>query len=111
MRRLGTMVAFSLLAAAPLVLTGAGWADEPFKPEEGYVSLFNGKDLSGWRYKGSPESLDGKTATPDGRVRTEGGVIVVREKDDRGKAGIKELATAREFPKDFHLKLEFRAAP
>src|SRR5262249_46993845 len=79
--------------------------------EEGYVSLFNGKELTGWRYKGSPEPLDGKTATPDGRIRVEDGVIVVREKDDRGRGGIRELQTARDFPKDFRLKLEFRAAP
>lgn len=105
MRRL---LAFALTLTL-LLGASAGRADD-FKPEDGFVSLFNGKDLTGWRYKGSKEALDGKTETPDRRVAVENGVIVMREKDKDGKGGIKELATLKEFPRNFHLKVEFRAA-
>jgi len=101
--------AFVLLggAAAP----GAG-GDKEWKPEAGYTSLFNGKDFSGWVYKPSPkEDLTGKTETPDGRIEVKDGVIVVNAKDKAGKGGIKDLFTVKEYNKDFHLKLEFRAAP
>jgi hypothetical protein len=94
------------LAVAALA---AARAEDDFKPEEGFVLLFNGKDLTGWRYKGSKEDLTGKAETADARVAVENGAIVMREKDDKGKGGIKELQTARDYPKGFHLKLEFRA--
>jgi hypothetical protein len=82
------------------------------KVEEGFTSLFNGKDFSGWMYKPTPkESLEGKTETADGRFSVENGVIIAHEKDKGGKGGIKDLFTTRDFAKDFILKLEFRAAP
>jgi hypothetical protein len=80
--------------------------------EEGFVSLFNGKDLTGWRYVPTPkESLEGKTATADGRIEVKDGVILVNEKDNAGKGGIKDLYTVADFNKDFILRLQFRAAP
>jgi hypothetical protein len=104
--------AFTVVAAcATCSVSGMRAADE-VTPEEGYTSLFNGKDLTGWRYpgpKGAP--LDGKTETSDKRIQVVDGVIVVNAKDAAGKGGIKDLYTAREFDRDFHLKLEFRAAP
>ncbi len=74
-----------------------------FQAEPGFVSLFNGKDLSGWKY--GKDLLDGKTETPDKRFTVENGVIVANE----GK-GVKDLYTARDFNKNFQLRLEFRAA-
>src|SRR5262249_20515876 len=71
---------------------------------------FNGKDLTGWTYRGHKGSLDGKTESPDGRVAVENGIIVMRDKDSAGKGGIKVLETAQRFPKPFHLRLEFRAS-
>src|SRR5262249_44784039 len=98
-------------AALLTVLAALGRAaDEEFRPEPGFTSLFNGKDLTGWTYKGHKGSLDGKTESPDGRVAVEGGVIVMRAKDKDGKGGIKVLETAQKFPKPFHLRLEFRAS-
>jgi Domain of Unknown Function (DUF1080) len=91
------------------VVVAAGRADD-VTPEEGFVSLFNGKDLTGWTYKGSKENLDGKTSTADGRVVVEDGTIVMKEKDVNGKGGIKELTTRKVFAKSFHLKLEFNAS-
>jgi hypothetical protein len=100
------------LAEIGLDRTALGRAGEDFKLEEGYTSLFNGKDLTGWYYKAAPkESLEGKTETPDGRIVVKDGVIVVNEKDKNGKGGIKDLYTVKSYATDFHLKLEFRAAP
>jgi hypothetical protein len=102
-----------LLLGVLVTLTAPGQAaEDPFKVEEGFTPLFNGKDLSGWVYKAMPkESLEGKTETPDKRFEVKDGVILVNEKDKEGKAGIKDLYTVKEYNKGFHLKLEFRAAP
>ena len=85
-------------------------AADDFKVEEGYTSLFNGKDLTGWRYVGSKDSLDGKMETPDKRFQVVDGVIVAAENDAAGKGGIKDLYTIKSFNKDFNIKMEFRAA-
>ena len=57
---------FALLALTP----PASAADE-----SGFKSLFNGKDLTGWRF--GKESLDGKTAAADGRFKVENGTLVI----------------------------------
>src|SRR5579862_411248 len=67
------------------------------------IELFNSKDLTGWGYK-SGEKFDGKTDSDDKRYSAKDGMIVV----NAGK-GIKQLWTTRKFPKDFELRLEFRA--
>jgi Domain of Unknown Function (DUF1080) len=95
------------LTAVPQDLARA----EKFELEPGFTSLYNGKDLSGWMYKGSKESLDGKTETSDERIVVKDGLIVMNEKDKAGKGGIKDLYTLNDYNKDFHLKLQFRAAP
>jgi hypothetical protein len=74
--------------------------------------LFNGKDLTGWVYPGKKgENLDGKTESSDGRVAVENGAIVMKAKDNKGKGGIKDLYTQKEFGNDFVLKLQFKAGP
>jgi hypothetical protein len=104
-------IGFALLLSVLVLLAEPGWADDDFKIEDGYTNLFNGKDLSGWRYPGAKGmDLDGKTETPDRRIAVENGVIVMRAKDSKGKGGIRDLYTSKSFDKDFHLKLEFRAA-
>ncbi len=112
MRRvLGRTTAAVLLSGLLLAGAASSQAAEDFKPEEGYTSLFNGKDLTGWRYTAMPKvSLEGKTETPDGRIKVENGLIVMNEKDSKGKGGIRDLYTVQNFPKNFHLKLQFRAA-
>jgi hypothetical protein len=108
---------------------------ERFVPEEGFESLFNGQDLSGWQYRPTSETdkesarrwqaadpnaaawpfvtdpllFDGLKATPDGRFAVIGGRLVVKAAPEYRK--IQQLWTTREFPKDFVLKLEFRATP
>jgi hypothetical protein len=104
-------VAYRNIKIRPLI-TGAvesGRAADGFTPEDGYTSLFNGKDLTGWRY--SKVVLADKTETPDRRFEVKEGVIVANAKDAAGKGGIRELYTVQGFPRDFHLKLEFRAEP
>jgi hypothetical protein len=108
---------------------------DPFTPEEGFVSLFNGRDLTGWGYRRTtdkdresatkwqasdpnaaawpfvdqPVSFDGKTATRDGRYVAIGGRLVVTTPPEYRK--IQQLWTTREFGEDFVLRLEFRATP
>src|SRR5438105_984814 len=79
-------------------------AADDAKPEAGVTELYNGKDLTGWGYK-TGEKFDGKTESDDKRFSAKEGEIVV----NAGK-GIKQLWTTAKFPKDFELRLEFRAA-
>ncbi len=109
---------------------------DTFEPEPGFESLFNGKDLTGWCFRPTtkqmlegrarwlgrdPEnapawpivtetvSLDGKTSSEDGRYVAKNGRLIVTTPPEGRK--IQQLWTTREFPGDFTLKLEFRAAP
>ena len=110
-------------------------APDPFTPEEGFVSLFNGRDLTGWGYRPTseedkanatrwqasdpnaaawpfvtaPARFDGQAVTPDGRFAAIDGRLVVTTPPEYRK--IQQLWTTREFPEDFVLKLEFRATP
>jgi Domain of Unknown Function (DUF1080) len=81
---------------------------DDFKPETGFVSLFNGKDLTGWGYSAA-ENFDGKTDASDGRYTAKDGVLVVNPQKE-GSPRLRQLWTTKEFPKDFELRLEFRAA-
>lgn len=96
---------FCLPAIAVLLFSGC--ATSRWKPEPGFVSLYNGKDLTGWRYK-TNEVFDGKLTTTDGRYTARGEMLVVNPHEE-GKPRFGQLYTVREFPKDFILKLEFRA--
>jgi hypothetical protein len=94
-----------LVLLAPLALSTLALAQSP---EPGYIPLFDGKDLTGWRY--GKEVLQGQTETPDKRFYVSGGVLVMAAKDKDGGKAQKELIAVREFSKDFILKLEFKAA-
>jgi len=109
--------------------------EDPFCPEPGFESLFDGRDLTGWGYRrtSAPDresaarwqasdpaaavwpfvdeavAFDGRTATPDGRFAAIGGRLVVKTPPEYRK--IQALWTTREFPEDFVLRLEFRATP
>ena len=82
--------------------------------EPGFVSLFNGKDLTGWGFRAKKTlkqtaNFDGKKASDDGRYRAINGRLVVTTPPEGRR--IQQLWTTKEFPKDFILKLEFRATP
>lgn len=115
MRRIIRLVSCVVFGMGAVAARSA--ADDP-RPEEGFTTLFNGRDLTGWQYmkrvgKGRVEieTLDGKTATADGRFEVEDGVIVVHAKDRDGKGGIQDVYTTAEFGTDFVLRLDFRAGP
>ena len=108
---------------------------DAFPLEEGFESLFNGRDLTGWGYRPTSEadkevarkwqasdpnaaewpfvteavSFDGRTATPDGRFVALNGRLVVTTPPEYRK--VQQLYTTREFGSDFVLRLEFRATP
>lgn len=110
-------------------------AVDAFTPEDGFETLFNGRDLTGWGYRPTSASdresarrwqasdpnaaawpfvdeavaFDGLTASPDGRFAAINGRLVVTTPPEGRK--IQQLWTTREFPDDFVLKLEFRATP
>lgn len=102
-------------ALRPILATYGFLETEPddFQNEPGYVSLFNGKDLTGWQFQASTnkpaEKFDGKTATEDGRYVAINGRLVVTTPAEGSR--IQQLWTTQEFPQDFTLKLEFRATP
>jgi len=106
-----------------------------FTPEPGFVSLFNGTNLSGWGFRPTSDadkesarkwrasdpnappwpivtnaiSFDGKTSSPDRRfVAANGRLIVTTPSEGRR---IQQISTTRDFPNDFILRLEFRATP
>lgn len=106
-----------------------------FAPEPGYVALFNGQDLSGWGFRPTsdadkesarkwqagdrnappwpivttPMAFDGQTQSPDGRYVAKNGRLIVTTPPEGRR--IQELSSTREFPKNFVLRLEFRATP
>lgn len=105
-------------------------AADPFTPEPGFESLFNGRDLTGWGFRVTPPRkqpanprpdvpvfvdvtapaiFDGKAETPDRRYRAIHGRLVVTTPPEGRR--IQQLWTTREFGGDFILKLEFRATP
>lgn len=89
-------------------------ADDNFVVESGFITLFNGKDLTGWGFRDqktmeSKGNFDGKPTSSDGRyVAKHGRVIVTTPTEGRR---VQQMWTTREFPKNFVLKLEFRATP
>lgn len=99
-----------LTALIALLCAGAASSHaEEFTPEPGFISLINGKDLTGWGYK-PDEKFDGKTEASDGRYTAKDGMIVVNDFDAAKGPHLRQLWTTREFPKNFVLKLEFRAS-
>lgn len=102
-----------------LAVTTLAHADD-WTPEPGFISLFNGKDLSGWCYRAKTKKddpkpgeiltkFDGKAESDDRYYSAKDGVIRVNFPTEADKL-TGQLYTVAEFPKNFVLKLEFRAA-
>lgn len=88
--------------------------DDQFSIEPGAISLFNGKDLSGWGFRDQKTQVkqatfDGKTTSTDGRYIALHGRIVVSTPPEGRR--VQQLWTTKEFPQNFTLKLDFRATP
>jgi lysophospholipase L1-like esterase len=110
-------------------------APDRFPVEEGFESLFNGRDLTGWGYRPASDAdksaaarwrasdpnapewpilteatpFDGRPASPDGRFVAINDRLVVTTPPEGRK--IQQIWTTREFSGDFVLRLEFRATP
>jgi hypothetical protein len=76
-----------------------------FTPEPGFASLFNGHDLTGWGWR--TNNFDGQASSSDGRYVAKNGRLIVMTSPQGRKYEV--LWTTKEFPKDFILKLDFRA--
>ena len=104
-----------------LALTVSSLYADDWKPEAGFTSLFNGKDLTGWCFRAKAdrkdpnpaavtEKFDGKTEAADaGRYIVKDGAIAVTFPDVSDRL-TGEIYTVAEFPKNFILKLDFRAS-
>ena len=79
------------LVASPFLALWPSRADEPAKVEEGWISLFNGKDLAGWK-----NAENGQFNVEDGKIKV------------TGKRA--HLFTEQEF-KNFELKAEIMTTP
>lgn len=103
---------------------------DKFDLEPEFVSLFNGRDLTGWGFRPTPprnppknpkpdapvfvdiaeaQSFQGKLESSDGRYRAIKGRLVVTTPAEGRR--IQQLWTEKEFAEDFVLRLQFRATP
>jgi hypothetical protein len=98
----------ALLIGCLVLVPRCARADD-FKPDAGYTSLFNGNDLTGWGYN-AKDRFDGKTEASDGRYSAKDGILTVHPHDAAKGPRLRQMWTTQKFPKDFQLKLEFRAA-
>jgi lysophospholipase L1-like esterase len=125
-------------AALRPVFATLGFLDrenDEFTIENDFVPLFNGHDLTGWGYRVSPEGdvtakvrsqandlnapdwpivkeavdFKGLKASPDGRYVAKAGRLIVTTPP--GGRRIQKMWTTQEFPKNFVLRLQFRATP
>jgi len=62
-----------------------------------------------WPIVTNPVSFDGQTSSPDGRFVAKNGRLIVTTPSEGRR--IQQLSTTQEFPKNFILRLEFRATP
>jgi len=102
-----------LVPLVSALLAIAARADD-WKPDPGFISLYNGNDLTGWGYRDKEqkvlETFDGKAEASDGRYTAKPGILVVNAHNAEKGPRIRQLWTTQEFPKNFILKIEFRAA-
>jgi lysophospholipase L1-like esterase len=105
-----------------------------FTPEPGFVSLFNGTDLTGWGFRPTPDSekeyarqqagkpnapawpivtnqvsFEAQASSPDGRFVAKNGRLIVTTPPEGRR--VQQLSTRQQFSNDFVLRLEFRATP
>jgi hypothetical protein len=97
-----------LLPCLSLLLSAAGGtAADDFTPEPGYMLLFNGMDLTGWKEKSGGASLDGKTEAYKGRFTVKDDILTI----DPAVKGDVHIMTARAFAGDVHIKFEYKPGP
>jgi hypothetical protein len=103
----------SAQASVSTVNKGANLKAKDWKPDAGFESLFDGTTLSGWCYRSKEgevtEKFDGKRVSSDGRYSAGNGILTVNYPVGAERK-VQESWTLREFPKNFVLKIEFRAS-
>ena len=111
-------LAFATLLS--LTLASVVQADD-WRPEPGFRSLFNGEDLTGWCFRAKVDRNSSRVgdvvetfasvgASSDaGRYSARDGILTVNFPKGQDRL-ISALYTVEEFPRDFTLKLEFRAS-
>jgi hypothetical protein len=86
---------------------------EGWLPDAGFETLFDGSTLKGWCYRSKDgkviEKFNGKSISSDGRYSAANGILTVNYPAGVERK-IQESWTLREFPKNFILKIEFRAS-
>lgn len=92
------------LPLAAIFLASAVPAADDFKPEDGFVLLFTGDNLDGWKLAKGGDSLDGKTDAANKRFVVKDGVLVI---DPKVKGDI-TIQTAKEFAGDVTLRFDFK---
>ena len=110
----------ALVAVLTASLASVVHADD-WRPEPGFRSLFNGRDLTGWCFRARvdrnapkvgdvAEKFDGKAESSDaGRYSARDGILTVNLPEGQERL-VSALYTVEEFPQDFTLRLEFRAS-
>lgn len=110
-----------LIATSSLLLSSKLKAGD-YLTEPGFVSLFNGNDLSGWCFRVKSErgkhqpgdiivSFNGKAeSNDDGRYSAKDSILTVNFPKGKERL-ISQIWTEEEFSGNFVLKLEFRASP
>ena len=124
-------------ALRPQLVTAGVLNEESAAPTaaDGFKPLFNGRDLTGWGFRTTPEAMrksrarwqknnpqappwplveedeafDNLTVTPNGRFAAIGGSLVVLAPPEGRR--IEQLWTTQAFDQDFTLTLQFRALP
>lgn len=85
--------------------------------DDSFISLFNGKDLSGWCYRTKvsdntvTEPFEGKTESKDGRYMAKDGMLTINPWDESKGPHWINLWSLREVSGDFLFSVEFRASP
>ncbi len=105
MRRL-TYLVFCLgsVLLAPMPRMAAG----EFKLEPGFMLLFNGKNLDGWKEaSGKKESLEGQTEAYKGRFKVVDGKLVY----DPAVKGDLYIETVKQFGGDVDIRFDFKPGP
>ena len=70
--------------------------------EPGFETLFNGKDLTGWRF--GNDVLNGKTEVSDGRFKVKDGTLVITGATKPGQAKMEAIDTLSPFAGAFILR-------
>lgn len=109
-------ILFTTIALLTVSLSAQDW-----QPEPGFISLFNGHDLSGWGFRAKVDKtapkpgdiiarFDGQTeSNDDGRYSAKNGILTVNFPKGKERL-VSQLYTVAEFSQDFILKLQFRAS-